>query len=141
MKTFFFKLWIAVTFLPSMFLCGSVISSKLVRLWGTRTLGICGGLLVRKISKNQKIKVNLDFSGFHCSLVLEIYMATLCRVRHFLVNFYSAFPIIVTIFCQILSFSVLFDRNWQTILKIEKNGQNLSKVLPITTKKKRWAQL
>ena len=36
----------AVTFLPSLFLSGSIISSKLVRLWGTRVLGVIGGFLV-----------------------------------------------------------------------------------------------
>ena len=40
------KMSFAVTFLPSLFLSGSAISSRLVRRFGTRTLGITVGILV-----------------------------------------------------------------------------------------------
>ena len=40
------KMSLAVTFLPSLFLSGSAISSRLVRRFGTRTLGVTVGILV-----------------------------------------------------------------------------------------------
>ena len=39
---------LAVTFLPSLFLLGGVISSKILRVWGSRVLGVLGGLLVSR---------------------------------------------------------------------------------------------
>ena len=53
------KMSFAVTFLPSLFLSGSAISSRLVRRFGTRTLGVTVGILVSNALKLALIGSNL----------------------------------------------------------------------------------